>query len=219
MTVPDAERDTESGVWDVRPLTPRDAPESEDVKQSASNTSASPPVRPVGASPEAEGWCTRGERYTGPESSLVWVGTHGGAGVTALADASELPAVIAGGWPDPGLGWPESAVLVARASARGVEALQRPLTDVARDMLPDGLALVAVVVVADGPKLPPRSVRGSIRTIHGVAPVVLHLPWIPEWRAAPGTPTRASNRLITKIQALQPKAAPIDNRSEQDERK
>jgi hypothetical protein len=97
-------------------------------------------------------------------------------------------------------------VLVARTSARGLHALQQPLTDIARGTMPHGLQVLAVVLVADSPKAPPRAVRGAIRAIHGVAPAVLHLPWVERWRADPDSSQHCVGRVTGKLQDLREKS-------------
>lgn len=208
MSVPD--RETGAEPWAVvRPLSVRDAPESEETGESEEDDRA--PVPPAAPTTAREGWPTRGERYAGPESCWVWIGAHGGAGVTALARTSDVPAEVAGGWPNPALGWPEVGVLVARTSARGMEALRPALTDMAHHKLPHGFTVIAVVLMADAPRTVPRSVRGAIRALRGAAPAVLHVPWISDWRAEPDTGHASITRLVQQVEALHPPVANSDS--------
>lgn len=126
-----------------------------------------------------------------PRSSATvwWLGAHGGAGETSLAEL--LPGSRAADhcWPaeaDPATARP--VVLVCRGHARGLHAAQTALTDWASGAVP-GVHLLGLVIVADAPQRTPKPLRDLARVVGGGAPTVWHLPWIEALRYAPVTAT------------------------------
>ncbi|MGP2436621.1 DUF6668 family protein [Streptomyces sp. JW3] len=122
-----------------------------------------------------------------------WVGTHGGAGVTTLAE-------VYGGqdcgrnWPGPAD--PPSALLVARTHAAGLAAAVRALDAVRHGEVPPGLHLAAVVLVADAPGRLPRPLVQRVRLLES-AVEVHRVPWVPAWRLGDldGSPPRGTEAL------------------------
>ncbi|MGY0069102.1 DUF6668 family protein [Streptomyces sp. QTS137] len=107
-----------------------------------------------------------------------WVGLHGGAGASTLA-------AVHGGhdsgraWPGPAE--PQSVLLVARTHASGLETVVPAVEMFRRGEVPYGLALDAVVLVADAPGRLPRSLARRIRHLEAVTDVY-RVPWVPAWR-------------------------------------
>jgi len=106
----------------------------------------------------------------------VWVGAHGGAGTTTLAEA--VPGGVdlgrAGPW-EHGLALP--AVVVCRGSARGLSAAR---TFAARS--PADAALLGLVVVADMPgRRRPKALAEGLYLTSGAYTAVWEMPWVPAW--------------------------------------
>jgi hypothetical protein len=126
------------------------------------------------------------------------VAAHGGAG------ASTLAAVFGGidvgrAWPRTDQGEPESILLVARTHAAGLQAVSHVLDLFRRGEQPPGLALVAVVLVADAPGRLPRQLLQRIKVI-GSAIDVHRVPWVPAWRT--GDLTAPAPREIAALARL-----------------
>lgn len=143
-------------------------------------------------------------------ATLWWLGAHGGAGETTLAEL--LPGSRAADhcWPaeaDPVIADPVTVrpvVLLCRGHARGLHAAQTALTDWASGAVP-GVHLLGLVIVADAPQRTPKPLRDLARVVSGGAPAVWHLPWIEALRYAPvaatATPSAARGLLrdITRL--------------------
>ncbi|NKQ28548.1 DUF6668 family protein [Streptomyces galbus] len=122
-----------------------------------------------------------------------WLAAHGGAGATTLAR-------VYGGhdcgrdWPAPGD--PASVLLVARTHAYGIEAALRTLEVYRRGQAPRGLALDAVVLVADAPGRLPRPLAQGVRLLESVV-AVHRVPWVHAWRLGDltGPPPRETEPL------------------------
>ena len=131
--------------------------------------------------------------------SFVFVGTHGGTGVSTLATVYGSHD-CGPDWP-PGPDDPLSVLLVGRTHATGLRSVQRTL-EVFRDgEAPAGLDLDAVVLVADAPGRLPRPLEGHIRVIEESVDVH-HVPWVPAWRlgdlsGAPPRETETPARRLT----------------------
>lgn len=111
---------------------------------------------------------------------IGWVKAHGGAGATSLCEL--LGGVDVGArWPEPAKGEPRRIVIVGRTSAQGIRAVSQALGALHEGKAPQGLDLVAVVLVADAPNRLPLSLLRRIRVIRSVVHVH-RVPWIPAWR-------------------------------------
>ena len=115
-----------------------------------------------------------------PREDVGWVKAHGGSGATSLAEA--LGGVDMGArWPEPARGEPYRVVLVGRTSASGLRSVSQALGAFEDGDTPQGLELLAVVLVADAPGRLPLSLLRRIRVLRSVARVH-RVPWIPAWR-------------------------------------
>lgn len=84
-------------------------------------------------------------------------------------------------WPEPARGEPFRIVLVGRTSANGLRSVSRALGALKDGKAPQGLELLAVVLVADAPGRLPIGLLRRIRVLRSVARVH-RVPWIPAWR-------------------------------------
>ncbi|WP_329349562.1 hypothetical protein OG226_19175 [Streptomyces sp. NBC_01261] len=115
-----------------------------------------------------------------PREDVGWVKAHGGSGATSLVEA--LGGVDMGArWPEPARGEPYRVVLVGRTSASGLRSVSQALGALRDGTAPQGLELLAVVLVADAPGRLPLSLLRRIRVLRSVARVH-RVPWIPAWR-------------------------------------
>ncbi|MFD8304014.1 hypothetical protein ACFV29_16955 [Streptomyces sp. NPDC059690] len=157
-----------------------------------SRTSGQPGAQPAGrprtrrlsAAPAAEpawGEPRRPRAARGRSRNEVgWVKAHGGAGVTSLVEV--LGGVDVGArWPDPARGEPRRVVLVGRTSARGLRSVSQALGSLHDGRAPQGLELLAVVLVADAPGRLPLGLLRRVRVLRSAARVQ-RVPWIPAWR-------------------------------------
>jgi hypothetical protein len=122
----------------------------------------------------------------GEDSALAswwWLGVHGGAGVTTLAQ------FVAGGadahrcWPDPARGGPRVVVLVCRTYRAGLERALDSARQWAASDVPAGLLLGGAVALADAPGRLTRSQSEALRLLAGVVPRLWTVPWIEDLRA------------------------------------
>ncbi|MBO8195960.1 hypothetical protein ITI46_30580 [Streptomyces oryzae] len=155
------------------------------------------PARPAQPYPEL------GEPPRGGGGPVSWVGAHGGAGASTLAE------VVGGhdmgrGWPDPARGEPGEVLLVARTHGTGLRAAGRALEALQRGEHPAGVELLAVVLVADGPGHLPLHLGQRVRVLRSAADVV-RVPWIPEWRGEKRTgPTPKVVRELAALAGTEP---------------
>ncbi|WP_405843733.1 hypothetical protein [Streptomyces sp. NBC_01518] len=126
--------------------------------------------------PKRPGTAARGRS----REDVGWVKAHGGSGATSLVEA--LGGVDVGArWPEPARGEPYRIVLVGRTSASGLRSVSQALGALKDGRAPQGLELLAVVLVADAPGRLPLSLLRRIRVLRSVARVH-RVPWIPAWR-------------------------------------
>ncbi|MER6495296.1 hypothetical protein [Streptomyces griseorubiginosus] len=177
---PAAQQTTAPGPPAARQTT---APRAPAAQQAAPSVNSS--VRKASSGRPAEqsrGRSKRAGRAAGGRSreEVGWVKAHGGSGATSLVEA--LGGVDVGDrWPEPARGEPYRIVLVGRTSARGLRSVSRALGALKDGNAPQGLELLAVVLVADAPGRLPLGLLRRIRVLRSVAPVH-RVPWIPAWR-------------------------------------
>jgi hypothetical protein len=144
------------------------------------------------------------------QAPLWWVGAHGGAGVSTLAQL--VPGSMGAGtaWPQPEYGEAHCA-LVCRSNLSGLRAAQTAMTQWASGAAPHGVQLLGLVVVADAPgRRLPRPLRDLTPVIAGGVPQVWHLGWSEAWRiehvpsldAAPRTVTSTIRELTDLTRSL-----------------
>lgn len=159
------------------------APRAPTVRQAAPpyNSSAGKaswdhPAEQVRGRPKRPGRAAGGRS----REEVGWVKAHGGSGATSLVEA--LGGVDVGArWPEPARGEPYRVVLVGRTSANGLRSVSRALGALKDGKAPQGLELLAVVLVADAPGRLPIGLLRRIRVLRSVARVH-RVPWIPAWR-------------------------------------
>ncbi|WP_344564594.1 DUF6668 family protein [Streptomyces axinellae] len=139
----------------------------------------------------------------GGHGPVSWVGAHGGAGTSTLAE------VVGGSdlgrhWPDPAQGDAGRMLLVARTHGAGLRAASRALEALHSGQHPAGVELIAVVLVADAPGRLPFHLMQRIRVLRSVAEVH-KVPWIPGWRGekrSEGIPKAV--RVLAELAGTQP---------------
>jgi len=199
---------TGDSPWVVAPIAaapgvdtplPPTVPDSTEIPPTSSHVVAAPPPRGVltpliDEPPSAAG-------------DFVWVGAHGGAGVTSLATVTGLGLEISQRWPAPERGWPVRVVVVCRSNAAGYTAAARMIQEWASASVP-GIELLALVVVADAPTKPTRALKARLHELSGTVPVVLTVPWIAAWRDAPFSADSAATRVAAAVASLITKEKP-----------
>ncbi|MBO8197269.1 hypothetical protein JW613_02910 [Streptomyces smyrnaeus] len=133
---------------------------------------------------------------------VSWVGAHGGAGTSTLAE-------MVGGhdlgrrWPDPSQGEPGRVLLVARTHGSGLRAASRALEALHSGEHPAGVDLLAVVLVADAPGRLPFHLAQRVRVLRSVADVH-RVPWVPAWRGEKRTgPVPRTIRTLAELAGTQ----------------
>lgn len=120
---------------------------------------------------------------------VLWVvGLHGGSGATTVTSLLGEGAQEAGRcWPVPGAKTPQQParaaapiLLVARTHAAGLDLAATAARSWASGQL--GVALLGLVLVDDGPRLPKDLVAGCKR-LSGMTPHCWHLSWRESWRS------------------------------------
>lgn len=146
------------------------------------------------------------QRATSTRADLWWLGAHGGAGETTLAELLPGSRPADHVWPGPGER-PSRVVLVARTSAHGLLRAQGAVTQWASGTITD-VELLGLVLIADAPGRLPPPLKTLLKVVCGGAPRVWHLPWVEELRrgADPGSAPhpRAMRRLLGSVNALLP---------------
>ena len=208
MALASEDQRTGDSPWVVAPIAaapgvdtplPPIVPDSTDISPISSHVVAAPPPRGVltpliDEPPSAAG-------------DFVWVGAHGGAGVTSLASVTGLGLETSQRWPAPELGWPVRVVVVCRSNAAGYTAAARMIQEWASGSVP-GIELLALVVVADAPTKPTRALKARLHELSGTVPVVLTVPWIAAWRDAPFSADSAATRVAAAVASLITKEKP-----------
>lgn len=112
---------------------------------------------------------------------LWWLGVHGGAGETTLANLVPGSRTAGHAWPIGYDGAATNVVLVARSNASGLGAAQRAAIEWASGVLPS-VNLLGLVIVADAPGKLPKPLRELAHLVSGGVPDTWHVPWIEAWR-------------------------------------
>lgn len=138
---------------------------------------------------------TQGTATQGTSPGWVWVGAHGGAGVTTLCRAAGVGLDCARQWPQSSSDRAgERVLLVARTHGGGLAAVRGVLGT------RGPTAVHGVVLVADAPGRLPRELRQQIRVLSGAAPRLWQVPWVEAWRTdATATPPRHIVALLSAV--------------------
>lgn len=179
-----AKRAAEAASNQSQPTPEDDAPAGGQASPlSAYPTSVTGASRPqAGVAPLAPG-AGLPVRVVRPTSTLWFVGAHGGAGETSIAD-------LVDGWQAADHAWPASSdvghncacVLVARTHAHGLRSAQAALRQWASGTLGDHTRLLGLVLVADAPGKLPRPLRDLAAHVAGGAPRTWQFGWLEPWR-------------------------------------
>jgi hypothetical protein len=145
---------------------------------------------------------------------LWWLGVHGGAGETTLAQLLEGSWETGHAWPqtDASATEPPNVILVARTNARGLRAAQLAAIEWASGSVP--VHLHGLVLIADAPGRLPKALKDFALVVAGGVPRVWRLPWVEAWRlgepVCAETAPRAVAAFLDELRALQlGAAAPI----------
>ena len=113
-----------------------------------------------------------------------WLGVHGGAGVSTLAE------FVPGGldafrwWPAPLLHeGPGAVILACRTHAAGLARARDAVRQWQADQVPEGLLLGGLVTIADAPGKLPRPQAEMLRLLAGAVPRLWTVPWLDELRS------------------------------------
>lgn len=129
---------------------------------------------------------------------LWWMGTHGGAGESTLAELVEHTAAAGHAWPAPGdprIAALNRVVLVARTNARGLRSAQRAAIQWASQSLPPTIQVEGLVLIADAPGRLPKELRDFAAVISGGVRKTWTLPWNEAWRRGDLSPRSAPREL------------------------
>ncbi|MEU5959214.1 DUF6668 family protein [Streptomyces sp. NPDC047525] len=157
------------------------------------NATVAPPVAPANrilgsvrpqpgaVPPPAYGGLPISAVPTPPAPGWLWLGVHGGAGVTTLQSA--VPGGRDAGrlWPAPYGAITHPVVLVCRSSYGGLMAARAAIVQWASGQVP-GIELLGLVVVADAPGKLPRPLRDLMRLVAGGVARTWSVQWMEEWR-------------------------------------
>jgi hypothetical protein len=134
--------------------------------------------------------------------TLWWVGVHGGAGESTMAQL--LPGTRAAGhrWPIPPPPVPTPVVLVARTNGSGLRAAQRAAIEWASGVV-QGVAVLGLVLIADAPGRLPRVLDDFADIVGGGVPRVWDIPWIEEWRRGEDpTPDNTPDEVFEVLESI-----------------
>ncbi|GAA1707606.1 hypothetical protein GCM10009745_64350 [Kribbella yunnanensis] len=134
--------------------------------------------------------------------TLWWVGAHGGAGESTMAQL--LPGTRAANhrWPIPPPPVPTPVILVARTNGSGLRAAQRAATEWASGVV-QGVAVLGLVLIADASGRLPRVLDDFADIVGGGVPRVWELPWIEEWRRGEApTPENTPDEVFEVLESI-----------------
>lgn len=121
-------------------------------------------------------------------AAVWWLGVHGGAGESTLANLTEGTRAAGHAWPVPVTpGVSSRVVLVARTNFGGLMAVQRAATEWASGTLGNSVQLAGLVLIADAPGRRPKPLRDLEHVIAGGVPRLWSLPFVDAWRLGPAT--------------------------------
>ena len=178
---------------------PDDGPDR--VAAGASQRTVRPPRAPQASSVRPAGHGPRRRNIDVPRgaASIWWLGVHGGAGETTLAQLLE------GSW-ETGHAWPRSdeqpaelphVILVARTNARGLRAAQLAAIEWASGTV--AVQLHGLVLIADAPGRLPKPLRDFAHVVAGGVPRVWRLPWVEAWRLGEPVSATTAPKAVTDV--------------------
>jgi hypothetical protein len=184
--------------WISRPASPPDVSPEPASSLPARPTGPTAPQRGIPAPDRADQLPT--VEFRTP-AVLWWVGVHGGAGESSLAQ-------LVPGWRGTEHAWPSvpsdrgrgrgRTVLVARSNVRGLRAAQAAATQWAAGLVP-WVDVVGLVVVADAPGRLPRPLRDLHQLVAGGVPRTWTVPWIESWRLGDSVSLDAAPREVRRL--------------------
>ena len=157
-------------------------------------------------------------RFLTNTHGVFWLGAHGGAGESVLAE-------LLGGtvcqhrWPmrsaDAGQEAPAAIFLVARQNRRGLDAASRAARDWASGTHPD-VELQGLVLMADAPGKTPKPLAAATRVVSGGVPRTWVVPWIEElrltgtvdWESLAREPRKVLTALAEAVEEINPERTP-----------
>jgi hypothetical protein len=137
-------------------------------------------------------------------AGLWFVGVHGGAGESTLAQLVQGSAAADHFWPIATNSASVVVVLVCRSNMAGLRAAQRAVQDWASGALPT-IQLCGLVIVADAKGSLPKPLRDLVQVLSGAVPRTWSMPWLDALRLGqgldlPGAP-RAIHSMVASIAA------------------
>jgi len=149
-------------------------------------------------------------RSIGWPAALWWVGAHGGAGESTLAQLFDGSRPAGHAWPVSESA-PASVIVVARTSHAGLRSAQLALTEWASRTVP--VNLLGLVTVADAPGRLPKPLRDFSQIVAGGAPHAWHIPWMEPWRLGqPITFADAPSQVRSTVDAIRGVLGTTNNR-------
>jgi len=113
-----------------------------------------------------------------------WLGVHGGAGVTTLAEF--LPGGVDAHrwWPSPTVhAGPGAVILVCRTHLSGLARARDAIQQWREAKVPDGVLLAGLVAVADAAEKLTNAQAEALRLVAGIAPRMWTVPWLTDLRS------------------------------------
>lgn len=149
-------------------------------------------------------------------AELFWVGVHGGAGESTLAQLEPKWFAANHQWPKAHSSTPARVVLVARTHMQGLRAAQTAATQWASGLVPN-VEVLGLVLVADAPGRIPKPLREFAQLVSGGVPRTWQIPWVERWRFEEHIPLsetpRAVRQLIEELATLVSKGANTGTRN------
>jgi hypothetical protein len=138
-----------------------------------------------------------------------WLGVHGGAGVSTLAELVPGGADAFRFWPSPSVhGGPDGLVLICRTHAHGLRCARAALNQWNSHDVPDRLTMLGLVAIADAPGKLPIPQAQALRLLSGAVDRLWTVPYLEDLRRAPdlrGLPMPpALVKLASDLEALRP---------------
>lgn len=187
------------------PRAPRDdlEPATADPAPRDPGMTAVRPQAGLAMDPTPDGLAFRAVPVTLTNPPWWWVGCHGGAGVSTLANAVPGGRETGAAWPIPADGNTSQVVLVARTNAPGLARAQAAARQWAAGRVP-GVTLLGLVAVADAPGRLPRQLAELLRLVAGGVPKAWFVPWIDALRFDRPLPDKLPKGLTALAAELTP---------------